>query len=551
MTGVAFTGMQAVARPQLPNVPESYDPRDQRELRRVLVDAISSIQIPRRTATHMYWAEDYGVVGDGTTDDTTAMQAALNTAATANAILYCGSLVIKITGALTMRGPGIMFDAVSHGDSGGPGIYVTGTGYTALTITDKPQMLKLSVYGTGQTANGVLLQNPILARGQNIRVYNLDGFGVKINKMYDCIFDTISVELCGNASEYAFSVNDDSDTSNMSHIKHIQAEFSNKKSIYISPNTVEVLFDSIHSERATPDIRYTTWLFGGNRCIYSGIRLTALSSPANALAFFSGYGITAVEVTVEGAVDVQANAFSVEGHVVFINPSIEGTFHPENGQLGRVMVFGGNIAYLKDPTVSGNGIVVPSNSGNTNAAGIFLDKTKIGVAIFGFQVAPNPEQLVLNEVFIGTMSSSSLNSAGIFKNCVIAEGGTLLENETRLINSVVTCASTVPLYTATLKMVGSKLTAALTYKNESPIRMLNSRITGTVSCGDGGNHNCLCDSQSTVGGSSSGITAAPTGGAHVRGDTHWNPLPTSGATPGWRCTTAGTPGTWKAMANLA
>jgi len=45
-------------------------------------------------------------------------------------------------------------------------------------------------------------------------------------------------------------------------------------------------------------------------------------------------------------------------------------------------------------------------------------------------------------------------------------------------------------------------------------------------------------------------TAAPTGGAWVVGDTVWNTAPAAGGTPGWVCTTAGSPGTWKAMANV-
>lgn len=46
-------------------------------------------------------------------------------------------------------------------------------------------------------------------------------------------------------------------------------------------------------------------------------------------------------------------------------------------------------------------------------------------------------------------------------------------------------------------------------------------------------------------------TAAPTTGTWSRGDIAWNSTPSSGGTPGWSCTVAGTPGTWKAMANLA
>lgn len=43
---------------------------------------------------------------------------------------------------------------------------------------------------------------------------------------------------------------------------------------------------------------------------------------------------------------------------------------------------------------------------------------------------------------------------------------------------------------------------------------------------------------------------APGYGGHSIGSIYWDPTPAAGATPGWVCTTAGKPGTWKAMANL-
>jgi hypothetical protein len=46
-------------------------------------------------------------------------------------------------------------------------------------------------------------------------------------------------------------------------------------------------------------------------------------------------------------------------------------------------------------------------------------------------------------------------------------------------------------------------------------------------------------------------TAAPTTGTWKRGDVVMNSTPSAGGTPGWVCTTAGTPGTWKAMSNVA
>lgn len=46
-------------------------------------------------------------------------------------------------------------------------------------------------------------------------------------------------------------------------------------------------------------------------------------------------------------------------------------------------------------------------------------------------------------------------------------------------------------------------------------------------------------------------TAIPVSGTYNRGDIIWNAQPSAGGTPGWVCTTSGTPGTWKAMANIA
>jgi hypothetical protein len=46
-------------------------------------------------------------------------------------------------------------------------------------------------------------------------------------------------------------------------------------------------------------------------------------------------------------------------------------------------------------------------------------------------------------------------------------------------------------------------------------------------------------------------TAAPVNGTWAVGDRVWNTAPAAGGAPGWVCTTAGAPGTWKAMANVA
>lgn len=45
-------------------------------------------------------------------------------------------------------------------------------------------------------------------------------------------------------------------------------------------------------------------------------------------------------------------------------------------------------------------------------------------------------------------------------------------------------------------------------------------------------------------------TAAPSSETWKRGDLCWNSEPSADGTPGWVCITSGSPGTWKAMADL-
>lgn len=40
-------------------------------------------------------------------------------------------------------------------------------------------------------------------------------------------------------------------------------------------------------------------------------------------------------------------------------------------------------------------------------------------------------------------------------------------------------------------------------------------------------------------------------GTYQQGDIMYNTAPSASNPPGWMCVTSGTPGTWKAMANLA
>jgi hypothetical protein len=56
---------------------------------------------------------------------------------------------------------------------------------------------------------------------------------------------------------------------------------------------------------------------------------------------------------------------------------------------------------------------------------------------------------------------------------------------------------------------------------------------------------------SPVGNAISFAAAAPTTGTAKRGDIVFNTLPSASGVFAWSCTTAGSPGTWKAVATAA
>ena len=315
----------------LPSPPKAYDERDQAEFRRQVTSAIQGLQgglVEGDILTYIN-AKDYGVVGDGVADDTAALQAALSAGYNEDRIVNCGAMVCKISGgtavtagsftvgigytittvgttnytligatastvglhfvatgvgsgtgtatpcALTIRGPGLAFDYISHGQAydgsdittAETGILATGSGYTAILIAERPQHIRFTLYGNNAGArpaiNGVCFQNPLLGVISHIRVYGLAGFGVKINRMWDTIIHTISVEYCGTDAHYAFSMEEDSDTCNESHITRLQVELSEQRAIFIHPNTLSCSFTTIHSERSNTDNTAATALVTG------------------------------------------------------------------------------------------------------------------------------------------------------------------------------------------------------------------------------------------------------------------------------------------------
>ncbi len=490
-----------------------------------------------RVALEQFGARSFtGTNVAGATDSTTQIQACF-TWCVANTCIAVGNGKYKITSALSyIGGGGIDFTNIGADYvSTNAGIVVSGTGYTALTIGSYPTAMNVGVFGTGNTANGILLQNPQIAKMGKLTADGFDGYGVKINKCYDCTIEHIAVTNCGNATEYAFSMNDDGSTCNESFIAHLQVELASQKAIFISPNTTNCTFGNIHSERATPAAGVTTWALGGQTCRYDAVRLTSLATVTNSLCYIEGAD-TSLKLRSEGDIPVKVNASA--GTITLDTPHIEGTFSNFLNQVGGVSVLGGTVTTFG----GGSGTVRLTNFVGTQI-------TVLSPA----DCASDPNNLMLTNCTIGTVNCSGGTSAAAFN------GG-----------SVAACTG--------LPIIGSY--NGVTLNNAVAIGLasrggtfVNTTINADVALGAAGPKNLVFGSGCVVNGalSRSGanvgaifaddfrctsataaypFAAAPTGDTWRVGDRSKNLVPVVGQPTGWVCTVAGTPGTWVNLANL-
>lgn len=221
----------------------------------------------------------FGAYGDGTHDDTAVLQYTLDYADTNKLEVYLptpGSYY-KITDGLVVN-DGVAGIVAEKYDYNGI-IRPTGSSYVVLTLNTSEgfYMKNVSIGNTSSVSvNGILYSGNVgLNNFENIRVYNLNGYGFKINNMWDSVLTNISIEKCGNSSEYAFSMNGVEDTTNMTTVNRLQVEQSNTKAIYIDPTTLSCVFNNIHSERATVTDNTYAWYLAGTSCTYNNARLHA------------------------------------------------------------------------------------------------------------------------------------------------------------------------------------------------------------------------------------------------------------------------------------
>jgi hypothetical protein len=464
---------------------------------------------------------------------------------------------IRVSGGFDVKGPGLAADVIPFGNVGEACIEPIGTGYTVLRVTSQFHRFAVSIAGgnAGASVNGVLFDNATFCDIDKIRVTNLDGFGVKLNKFWDSTAKHISIERCGNASEYAFSVNGDGDTSNESWIARLQVEQSLKQAMLFDDNTLNCLIGVIHSERGRADAAKIMWYLSGARTRFLAGRFHALEGVDGGVTYHTAdavmqlrgenvdFGTCAVEA---GLVDAKGapNAFlTVQGG----NWNGVDKFQMNNsGGGGRVVIKTTSIK--KVSTTIDPALTRP----------LAFEKCQINtLEVLDCGNPALPERLVCEDCNIGVISSGSTNAAARIEGGQVDDLGSGLGYLLELAGDCRAIAhsggSTVP----SIKMSDTARVVGNLTITESGVLAGKARVEGNLT----GTNSTVVGPEFEVTGTATGMSAAPAGGPNVhlqypsnnwpKGMTHWDPAPASGSPFGWRCTAAGAPGTWKSMGNLA
>lgn len=530
----------------------------------------------------------FGAYGDGTHDDTAAIASALSAASIAGFPVVFPDGSYAVSSALTSSAVIQM--------STGASLVPSGSGYTVLTIQNAPQFSTdwsvtidsgASTVGARPALNGILWVNPVAIGVTAVRVNGLNGYGLKLQQMYDTTIKSISVELCGNATNYAFQITDGNDTSNTSFIAHLQVEQSQEKAISISGNSLLIHIGQIHSERATVSNPNTiVWDIQGNRCQYDCLRLSS-NTPSNSVAQLFCYNTTYTDLLSEGAIMVTVQGYN-GGACTLVNPEIQGTYNLASGQGGKVTVIGGNIAsvtnYLRGATFYGAIIgsvsfnqlaqitectfntctigTVDSSSVVANAQFSGCTVTTftrhygcayrvvggyIGTLNLGDVGGGDETGFQATQVEIGTLAMQDGGSGGTFRSCQIDTFGTLNvpAGKTVFLGCILKTGVAVNYKTFVFRdmVINGNVSS-----DSGVIELYATKIIGTLTYASASAG--IYDAASSVTGTVTNTGVNPYAGAWTVGQRTFNLIPTVGQPKSWVCTVAGSPGTWVSEGNL-
>ena len=450
---------------------------------------------------------DYGAIGDGTTDDTVAIKAAI---AAATQIFFPAG-TYKVTQSLNLSS----------------GQYVFGVGKDSMidmSVDDDGHVFGI-VGATGVPVTGVTIENIAMDCNNTI---NLNGIGIAYAQ--NCFVDNVWVF---NAGRKAFTMQYEVFDNIISNCYCDGGEATLALITLEDPTLTNQcqrnIITNIAIETATD---WVLALDGADNCVVSNI---TCAESLRGIQCFNGQRNSISSVSIgdctNGHMEIDNFGLSTFDNIVCL-----GNTTNEMIKIGTTApgVFNNNFTNCE---FAGSQTVFTYNA--------FLDDNKFIGCVFtttlnsgyGIGIAANSirNTFDLCQITVGTVRAFSIAGTNTtISNCTITSGTTGVHSEAAFTNAI-----------------NNKITASPSYAIEfttatDSLLVGNYKSAGTVDSGiratEYGNN---WNPSVTYG------SAAPVSGTYNQGAIVYNNAPVSGGNIGWVCTTTGTPGTWKTFGTIA
>ena len=490
--------------------------------------------------------KDFGAVGDGVTDDTAAIQAAIAHASITKQAIYapagtyfCGSSTITINTGIQMFGDGMASTVFSFSSGAGNAFAIAqGAGVVGLQLRDFAINGQLGGKVGLRLGDGNINNSTVDSHFQNLRIFNMST-GISVSYSWSCLWSNLRVQSCTSPAAFGNQVNASlfnncAFVSFSAPIQMINCEGLEFNSCNISNHTdassAITLFQSIaifrnpYFENNSPvlaTVGGSAQAFGSSFHVDGGILNSSAVIQYRELADISVKNLRVDKVgTALNVEPVGASAVAKLQNIAFQykQTSLNATTVPflrfarDNRSFSQFTnaYGGGSLSYGLYPG--------------------YLEVTQ-GAVNNGVQLVP---------LVVGEQYTLLLNVKRGSSSFLAYRGG---NNSVPTANLSIPCSNTV-FEKIVIPFIATENLLRLLFEGSIELKEI-AVYEGVVGL-EGFSNNIYLDRYRQW-----QYPAAPTVGTWARGDVVWNTTPSAGGSPGWVCVAGGTPGTWRAMANVA
>lgn len=494
-------------------------------------------------------ASDYGAIGDGTTDDTAALQAWLDAPGPVRR-LHDGVYLITAPLTSTEAGRRIIFDGatlLAGAAAASPMLTVTGAGSTIRADLDGAGVvnrgLEVNVGGCDVSDGTYQRFTSTTSFAIAIRAQTLEGVTIRGNRISDVSATGDTTIGNNNGAARAITVTGGGGDATAPS--------------YITGNTIDGIRgeegDAIHvAFGADPADRGRVWI--RDNIITNVTRRAIKLQSSDVDVRGNTYRHTdAAPAQPSALIDVQYS-----DDVTVTSNDLDATYF-----MG-IQVTGRTDNLCERIRITGNRI-----TGSTTGTGIPITYTRdltvtgntVRDGLAGITIGASARVVVSDNILTGGGSTSSYGIS-ISASCtdVTARGntghdgprsaliqsaapGSLVEGNRVLWTGTGTCVTAATTAVGTVyrsnTSAGTSSTVGGTLTDQTAFMSLNTNAAGSPGNG------------AAIFWSAADPTTAQPNRRSARGDVAWNSAASAGGVAGWVCTAAGTPGTWKALGNLA